>query len=103
MMVSTLLETKFYLLPTGLLLSFSNYYSPVIFSSDSNSCPLIFMSTDTDTVAIILFPIDCCAMMALRCLALLLAPLKTKKLCENIPFILKVVPVSLRENCTLIL
>lgn len=35
-----------------------------------------------------------CALMALRCLALLFAPMKQKKLETNIPYILKIVPVS---------
>lgn len=34
------------------------------------------------------------ALVALRCLALLFIPTKTKKIGENIPFILQVVPVS---------
>ena len=33
--------------------------------------------------------------MAIRCLALLFSPLKTKKLGESIPFIMKVVTVSI--------
>ena len=35
-----------------------------------------------------------CALMALRCLVLLFAPMKTKKLETNIPYIFKIVPVS---------
>ena len=42
----------------------------------------------------ILLNVDIVASMALRCLALLFAPIKTKKLEEDIPFIMKVVPVS---------
>lgn len=34
-------------------------------------------------------------MLALQCLGLLFTPLKTKKLQENIPYILKIIPVSL--------
>ena len=47
------------------------------------------------------------ALMALRCLALLFAPMKTKKLEESIPYILKIVPVSTNsiyrynDNCAL--
>ena len=35
------------------------------------------------------------AMIGLRCLTLLFAPLKKKKLERDIPFILKIVPVSI--------
>ena len=56
------------------------------------------------------FVFFCCAdqntLLALRCLALLFAPMKTKKLEENIPYIMKVVPVSCAHTvsilCTLI-
>lgn len=34
-------------------------------------------------------------LMALRCLTLLFAPMKSKKLDDNLPYIMKVVPVSL--------
>ena len=39
-----------------------------------------------------------CALMALRCLALLFAPMKTKKLETNIPYILKILPVSVHVS-----
>lgn len=41
-----------------------------------------------------IFAADHTALMALRCLRILFAPIKTKKLGEIILFILKVVPVS---------
>ena len=42
----------------------------------------------------LLFFTEKCAMLTLRCLALLFASLKTKKLDESIPYIIKIVPVS---------
>lgn len=40
------------------------------------------------------FYTDRCVLMALRCLTLLFVPLKSKKLDDNLPYIMKVVPVS---------
>ena len=39
--------------------------------------------------------LDRTAMMVLHCLSLLFAPMKTKKLEEDIPYVIKIVPVSL--------
>ena len=39
--------------------------------------------------------VDRVVMMALRCLALLFAPIKTKKLDDDVPYILKIIPVSI--------
>ena len=38
--------------------------------------------------------VDDCAMMGLRCLALLFVPIKCKRMEDSIPYIAKVVPVS---------
>ena len=40
------------------------------------------------------FPTDKCALMALRCMAIMFTPTKTKKMGDNIPYIMQVVPVS---------
>ena len=50
----------------------------------------------------ITFVIDQLAMMAIRCLAILFGPIKTKKLEENVPYILKIVPVSICKIVLLI-
>ena len=42
--------------------------------------------------------VDVIVFMALCCLSLLFAPIKTKKLGENIPYIMRVVPVSVCIN-----
>jgi len=48
----------------------------------------------------IMFIADCCVHMALRCLVLLLAPMKTKKLeSSSVPYVLNV-PVMICQ-CTL--
>ena len=45
-----------------------------------------------------LYPTDQSAMLALQCLALLFSPLNTKKIEKSIPYIIKVVPVSLHHH-----
>lgn len=42
------------------------------------------------------FAIDQLAMMAIRCLAIVFAPIKTKKLEENVPCVLKIVPIGIQ-------
>lgn len=60
---------------------------------DEGKCKNVCVSTNVYTWGHKFFVGDC-AMMGLRCLALLLIPMKNKQMDDNIPFITKVVPVS---------
>ena len=57
-------------------------------------CSYLCSSSDHVLVSFLPLTAEQSGMMAMRCLALLFSPLKTKKLGENIPFIMKVVTVS---------